>query len=77
MVLVDWLNLVLILCLINVILKGSGLILITPFRLAEDVVFAALKVCIKESSDMILQCSSMDDDAFQSLVAKHPVSQYN
>jgi len=37
-------------------------------------VFAALKVCVKESSNMILQCGSMDDEAFQSLVAKHPVS---
>ena len=40
-------------------------------------VFAPLKVCVKESSNMILQCGSMDDEAFQSLVAKHPVSQPN
>ena len=50
------------------------LILIICFRLAEDVVFAALKVCVKQSSNMILQCGSMDDRAFESLVAKHPVS---
>ena len=51
------------------------LILIILFRLAEDVVFAVLKVCVKESSDMILQCGTIDDEAFQSLVTKHPVSQ--
>ena len=45
-------------------------------RLAEDVVFAALKVCVKESCNMILQCSNMEDEAFHSLVAKHPVSHY-
>lgn len=45
-----------------------------PIRLAEDVVFAALKVCIKESCNTIGQCASMDDSAFRLLVAKHPVS---
>ena len=50
------------------------LIIVLPFRLAEDVVFAALKVCIKESCNMITECGTMNDEAFQTLVAKHPVS---
>ena len=50
------------------------LIIVLPFRLAEDVVFAALKVCIKESCNMFIECGTMNDEAFQTLVAKHPVS---
>lgn len=60
----------------TIIMKAFVLFLMLPIRLAEDVVFAALKACIKESRNMILQCSSMDDEAFHSLVAKHPVSHY-
>ena len=47
---------------------------IYSFRLAENVVFAALNVCIKESCNTVLQCGSLDDEAFDTLVSKHPVS---
>lgn len=68
-IVVGWLDLILF-CKVS-----NTLILIILFRLADDVVFSALKVCVKESSKMILQCGTMDDEAFQSLATKHPVSQ--
>lgn len=45
-------------------------------RLAEDVVFAALKVSVKESCHLIMQCCSLEDEPFCALVAKHPVSHF-
>ena len=68
-IVVGWLDLILF-CKVS-----NTLIMIILFRLADDVVFSALKVCVKESSKMILQCGTMDDEAFQSLATKHPVSQ--
>ncbi|PFX24720.1 putative E3 ubiquitin-protein ligase HECTD4 [Stylophora pistillata] len=41
-------------------------------RFAEDVVFAALRVSVKESCNMIRQCSHLEDEPFCALVTKHP-----
>ena len=42
-------------------------------RLEQDAVYLTLKVCIKESCNMVLQCGSMDDESFDLLVVRHPV----
>ncbi|XP_068681108.1 probable E3 ubiquitin-protein ligase HECTD4 isoform X3 [Montipora foliosa] len=41
-------------------------------RLSEDVNVAALNMCVKESCNVILLCSSLGDDEFHGLVTKHP-----